>query len=110
MAQAKTEDRPAAAAEPAAARQAPPVIVDDRIDYRPHPKIHLTLAGPVALSNWVGRVGSRRVRVYRGARAVDIPEPVRKAMGASGVAIGTITLAELGLRQLPPEAGRPSTA
>ena len=79
-----------------------PALLDpNRIEYRPSSKIHLTEAGPVALSNWVGRIGDKRVRVYRGAQASKIPDAVQKAMVASGVGIGAITLAELGLSALP---------
>lgn len=68
------------------------------VEYRPDRKIHLAEAGRVALSNWVGKVAGKRVRVYRGAQATKIPEAVQKAMAASGVAIGVITYEELGLR------------
>ncbi len=74
---------------------------DERVEYRPNRKEHLALAGPVALSNWVGRVGNKFVRVYRGAQASSLPEPVIAAMAESGVKIGIITFEELGLRQPP---------
>jgi hypothetical protein len=80
---------------------------NERMEYRPNPKVHLAEAGDVALSNWVGRVGDRRVRVYRGASAKKIPDAVQKAMADSGVLIGRITLEELGMRSLP---GRPAGA
>jgi hypothetical protein len=73
----------------------------NRVEYRSNPKVHLAEAGPVALSNWVGRIGDKRVRVYRGAQASRIPEAVQKAMIASGVPIGAITLQDLGLSALP---------
>ncbi len=85
-----------------------PALLDpDRVDYRPNPKVHLAEAGRVALSNWVGRIGSKRVRVYRGAQASKIPDAVQKAMAASEppVLIGIITLAELGIRALPGQRG-----
>ena len=83
-------------AAPAASASSEPV------EYRPNRKVHLAEAGKVALSNWVGKVGNRRVRVYRGAQATAIPEPVQKAMIASGVQLGVITYEELGVR--PPGA------
>jgi hypothetical protein len=73
-------------------------------EYRPDRKIHLAEAGKVALSNWVGKVAGRRVRVYRGAQASKIPEPIQKAMAASGVGCGIITYEELGVRP-PGQAG-----
>lgn len=85
-----------------------PALLDpDRVEYRPTPKVHLAEAGRVALSNWVGRVGSKRVRVYRGAQASKIPEAVQKAMAAGEhpVGIGIITLEDLGLRALPGQRG-----
>jgi hypothetical protein len=78
-----------------------PTGTPERIEFRPNPKVHLVEAGDVALSNWVGRVGDRRVRVYRGAPAKKIPDAVQKAMAESGVLIGRITLEELGLRSVP---------
>jgi hypothetical protein len=88
----------AAAAQPAAAAGSPD---DERVEYRPNRKIHLCAAGPVSLGNWVGRVGNKFVRVYRGAQASSIPEPVVTAMAASGIEVGLITYEELGLRQPP---------
>ncbi len=70
----------------------------ERVEFRPQPGVHIAAAGNVALSNWVGRVGDKHVRVYRGAPAAKIPEAVQKAMKASGVLIGIVTLEELGLK------------
>lgn len=83
------------------------ILDDERIDYRHDGKTHIAESGKVALSNWVGRVGSKRVRVYRGASFDKVPEPVRKAMAASGIHFGIITLEELGLRSLPAKRQRP---
>jgi hypothetical protein len=85
----------------------PAMLDPDRVDYRANPKVHLAEAGRVALSNWVGRIGNKRVRVYRGAQASKIPEAVQKAMAASEppVTIGIITLADLGIRALPGQRG-----
>lgn len=73
----------------------------DPIDYRPDRKIHLAEAGKVALSNWAGRLNGRRVSVYRGAQASKIPADVQAAMAESGVEVGLITHAELGMRSGP---------
>lgn len=89
-------NKPAAAA-PVSANGAE----DERVEYRPNRKVHLTAAGPCALGNWVGRVGNKFVRVYRGAQASGIPEAVVTAMAASGIEVGVITHEELGLRQPP---------
>jgi len=77
------------------------------MEYKPDPRVALPEAGPVALGNWVGRVGDRRVRVYRGAIAKAIPEAVQKAMAKSGIPIGTITWQELGLPPRAPGAAPP---
>ncbi len=87
----KEDSSPAAPAAAAASDNTP-------LEYRPNRTIHIAEAGKVALSNWIGKVGTRRVRVYRGAQASKIPEPVQKAMQAAGVGIGLVTYAELGLR------------
>jgi hypothetical protein len=92
---------------PAAARAplppgAPASTADDeRVEYRPNRKVHICEAGPVALSNWVGRVGNKFVRVYRGAQGSALPGPVTAAMKESGVDVGLVTYEELGLRQPP---------
>jgi hypothetical protein len=79
-----------------------PAILDpNRVEYRPSQKVHLTEAGEVALTSWVGRVGDRRVRVYRGAQRKAIPAAVVSAYLGSGCTFGIITLADLGLRSLP---------
>lgn len=70
----------------------------DTIEYRPDLDVALPEAGDIALENWVGRVGNRRVRVYRGARAKKIPAEVIKAMAASECHVGRVTWHELGLR------------
>jgi hypothetical protein len=82
------------------------ILEDDRVDYRHDGKTHITESGRVAISNWIGRIGNKRVRVYRGASEKSVPEAVRKAMAASGVHFGIVTLAELGLKSLPPKAAR----
>lgn len=86
---------------PEAAAQAQQPGDDDRVEYRPSRKLHICEAGPVALSNWVGRVGTKFVRVYRGAQASSLPDPVSAAMKESGVDVGLVTYEELGLRQPP---------
>jgi hypothetical protein len=92
-------EKPSAALPPSV-----PESGDNRAEYRPSRTVHIAKAGPVALGNWVGRVGSKFVRVYRGAQAGGIPDAVKVAMAASGIDVGTITLEELGLRQAPADA------
>jgi hypothetical protein len=86
---------------PEAATQGQQPGDDDRVEYRPSRKLHICEAGPVALSNWVGRVGTKFVRFYRGAQASSLPGPVTSAMKESGVDVGLVTYEELGLRQPP---------
>lgn len=93
-----------------AAKEETTTTRDDPMEYRHDGKCHIAESGRVALSNWVGRVGSKRVRVYRGASEAKVPEPVRAAMKASGVGFGVVTLAELGLKALPPTALRAQPA
>lgn len=83
-----------------------------RTEFRPKPNVHLAEAGKVALGNWVGRVGNRNVRVYRGAPAGEIPPAVQEAMRKSGIGVGVVTYEELNMVKarprgavvLPPEA------
>lgn len=87
-----------------AEREAPRGAVSeegDRVIYKPRPGVHITQAGNVAQSNWVGRYGNRTVRVYRGAQAGDVPEAVISQMSKDGVKFGKITMEELGLAPPP---------
>lgn len=75
-----------------------PGVTDHRGEYRPRQDVHLARAGRVALENWTGRVNGKRVRVYRGAPADQIPADVQAAMQKSGCGIGELTFEDLGLR------------
>jgi hypothetical protein len=68
-----------------------------RYDFKPEPNVHLTQAGNVAQTNWIGLVQGRRVHVYRGAQYDKVPAPVRKAAEADGIKFGPITHRDLGL-------------
>jgi hypothetical protein len=102
LAGGRVKSTPPPSPSPARAPLPPPGSPDDeRVEYRPNRKLHICEAGPVALSNWVGRVGSKFVRVYRGAQGSTLPGPVTAAMKESGVDVGLVTYEELGLRQPP---------
>ncbi len=92
------KDREPSAVTPAAPQQPAPGEASVML-FKPKPGVHLTQLGTVALENWVGRIGNRRVRVYRGASAKDLPPEVVKRMQADGIAFGSITFEELGLRK-----------
>lgn len=100
MAQAKREEPPAAAAPRA---ELPSTGI---AEYRPNTKIPLPKQGKVSLGNWIGRVGNCRVRVYRGASAAKLPAVVVAAMQKSGIEVGVITWADLGVQ--PPDERRRS--
>lgn len=96
MAQAKDQIPNETPAPKAAGNPMPPG--EGALEYRRDPKVHLSKAGRVVKSNWVGRVLGRSVRVYYGAQEAKIPEPVRAAVLKSGIEIGVVTLEEMGLK------------
>ena len=91
-------ETPAPAPKAAAATGKPMPDGDGALEYRRDMKLHLTKAGPVVKSNWVGRILGRSVRVYYGAQEKNLPEAVRKAVLASGIPIGVLTMEELNLK------------
>jgi hypothetical protein len=86
---------------PAKAKGKPGIDFDaagDRIEYRAPRSACIAELGEVVLSNWIGRIGNRHVRVYRGAVVAKIPPRVLEAIAASDVGTGYVTHAELGIK------------
>lgn len=60
----------------------------DQTDYLPDPTRHMSEAGPVATSNFICRIGSRRVSVRMGAPRSTIPKEIQALMAQAGVTFG----------------------
>jgi hypothetical protein len=64
----------------------PPALAHE--EYRPDPRRHMSEMGAVATSNFICRIGGRRITVRMGAPRSAIPKEIQTLMAEAGVPFG----------------------